>query len=170
MGGLTVLGVLMVIAVAIYLFYTAGIFKDMGNWITKTFGEIDLPDAPSFLIKKKKVNYNTVNHINSDSTYKPRRADEPITQTIFDRNRRSKIGENITVWEKEYIWDSIIKRKKVACFNCLNDDMYSEKGGGIQQHWHCPNCGQGINLEITKPTKDGVWAMNIGINKNFIRK
>jgi len=165
MVGLVILFVLVVLSIALYLFYIAGLFTDIETWVKTQWAKIKLPEKPLFdrniITKKKetKVEEPTPTRITASSV-----------AAKIKGGRSSADGEDITDWERKYLWEGISKRKRVPCFHCLNDDMYSGAQGGMSQNWHCPNCGQGINLAIVKASEDGLICQNIGIDKDYIRK
>jgi hypothetical protein len=81
---------------------------------------------------------------------------------------KSKNGEKITDWERNYLWEGINKRKRVPCIHCENEDMYQGPSGGMSANWRCPACGQGINLTLVGNKKEDFWCDNIGIDINWI--
>jgi hypothetical protein len=93
---------------------------------------------------------------------------EKITQARFGKKTKSKCGENITTWERNFLWESINKRRRVRCINCEREDMYEGPQGGMSTNWRCTNCGQGINLTFIKNSKDGFLCENIGIDESWI--
>jgi len=164
MTGLIFLFVFVVLAIALYLFYIAGLFTDIEVWVKAQLGKIKLPEKPLFdrnIITKKKET-----KIEEPA---PTKITASAVASKIRGGRSSSVGEDITEWEKSYLWEGISKRKRVPCFHCLNDDMYSGAQGGMSQNWHCPTCGQGINLAIVQASKDGIICQNIGIDKDYIR-
>lgn len=161
MNGLILLLVLVVLGLAAYFLYAAGIFDDLEVWVKAQLANVKMPEKPLFdrnIVTKKKEPEPTPTRITASSV-----------SSKLKGGRSSSLGENITEWELSYIWDGISKRKRVPCFHCLNDDMYSGAQGGMSQNWHCPTCGQGINLTIIKASKDGIICENIGIDKDYVR-
>ena len=84
-------------------------------------------------------------------------------------NEKSRVGQEITDYERDLLWDSITKRQRVRCINCEVEDMYKGPQGGMSQNWRCPNCGQGINLTIFGNDKNGFRCDNIGVDTSWRR-
>ena len=159
MNGLVFLFVLFISAFFIYLLYNAGVINDIITWAKNKLSNFKLPEKPLYdrniITKPKKTETKTFKTV--------------IKENLERNGHRSKVGQKLSDWEIGYLWDGISKRKRVPCFNCLNEDMYSGAQGGMSQNWHCPNCGQGINLTIIKASKDGILCDNIGIDTSYKR-
>lgn len=95
---------------------------------------------------------------------------EKITQARYGKKTKSTCGQDITNWERNLLWNSITKRRRVQCINCEVEDMYEGPQGGMSTNWRCSNCGQGVNLTIVKYSKDGFLCENIGVDESYIRK
>ena len=87
---------------------------------------------------------------------------------------KSKDGERLTEWEKDFIWKSIEKDSTITCTNCEEAKMYEGPSGGMSTNIRCPKCGQGINFMILPgfTKKEGCkkldWCDNIGIDEGWI--
>ena len=85
---------------------------------------------------------------------------------------KSKDGDRLTEWEKDFVWKSLKKTGKIVCINCEGAHMYEGPSGGMSVNIRCPKCGQGINF-MTLHDKDRSaldWCDNIGINTAWIHK
>jgi hypothetical protein len=85
----------------------------------------------------------------------------------FESQTKSKSksikGNQVTDWERRYLWDGISIHKRVPCINCEVDDMYKGETNGPVQQWRCPHCGQGIELTFYSNTVGGFQCKNLGI-------
>lgn len=165
MNGFGVLFAIVLIGVALLLLHYAGVLTDLETWVKSQVAKIKLPEKPlsdrNIITKKKEVD---------EPEPTPTKITVSAVASKIKGGRSSNVGEGITEWEKSYLWEGISKRKRVPCFHCLNDDMYSGVQGSMSQNWYCPTCGQGINLAIVQASKDGIICQNIGIDKDYIRK
>lgn len=169
MNGLIPFGIFILFGIVAYLFYNAGLFDDIINWIKTQYDSIKMPEIDLFGKKEKerqRLAEIERQRILEEESRKTRESARPKKKPRPADNRRSSKGERITEWELGYLWDGIYNRRRVPCFNCLNADMYT---GSNNVLWYCPNCGQGINLQITNGTKEGVICENLGIDKSKIQ-
>jgi len=86
---------------------------------------------------------------------------------------KSKDGERLTEWEKQFIWKQLKRDNTVTCPNCESGTMNEGPQGGMSINIRCPECGQGINF-MWLPGCKGVealdWCDNIGIDESWITK
>ncbi len=166
MKELTFLAVILLIGLVGYVLYSAGVVKDISDWIVGKFEGIKLPEIkmPEFKTKKdikyENVNYNDIR----------KKVDEYKSKSkYYDVSNGSLKGDSVTNSELDYLWNGISKRKRVPCFKCQNADMYSGTQYRNTQFWHCPHCGQSITLTILSADKSGIVAINTGIDKSKIQ-
>jgi ssDNA-binding Zn-finger/Zn-ribbon topoisomerase 1 len=84
---------------------------------------------------------------------------------------KSKDGERLTAWEKQFIWKSMKKDGTITCTNCEEAKMYEGPSGGMSTNIRCPKCGQGINFMLLPGRNDADaldWCDNIGISESWI--
>lgn len=169
MNGLVSFTILLLFGIVAYLFYTAGIFDDIIKWFKTQWDSLEIPEL-DLLGKKAKAR--------EEELRKAREAErQRIMNLVRDEakaskpanNRKSVKGQRITEWELGYLWDGIVKRKRVPCFNCLNADMYTGNQTSPSALWYCPNCGQSINLTIATGSIEGVLCNNLGIDRSKIQ-
>jgi hypothetical protein len=149
-----ILGILVVIVLALWYVYGNEIFTKTKEWFNKTFVDV-------LYKKKESVKENVKQTVRETIT-------EKINEARYGGKTKSKVGEKITDWERNFLWNSIKNRKRVRCINCESEDMYEGPQGGMSTNWRCPNCGQGINLTFFANNKDGFMCDNIGIDKSWI--
>jgi DNA-directed RNA polymerase subunit RPC12/RpoP len=89
---------------------------------------------------------------------------------------KSKDGERLTEWEKNFIWKQLQADGTITCPNCESAKMVEGPCGGLSQNIRCRKCGQGINFLILPCPKGKEdmhaldWCDNIGISESWIRK
>jgi predicted Zn finger-like uncharacterized protein len=84
---------------------------------------------------------------------------------------KSRDGEKLTKWEKDFIWKNIEKDGHIICPNCESAYMVEGPSGGMSVNIRCPNCGQGINFLVLPSTYNSSaldWCDNIGIDEKWI--
>lgn len=160
MNGLIPFVIIILFGVVVYLFYNAGIFDDIINWIRLQFNSIKMPEIDLFGKKARERE-----RLAEIERQKMKAKVRPKTRPAD--NHRSTMGQRITEWELGYLWEGIVNRRRVPCFNCLNADMYTSNNSNIL--WYCPNCGQSINLRINGGDKENVVCDNLGIDKTKIQ-
>lgn len=189
MIGLLILGILLLLAAIFYLLHTSGVFKDLEAIFKTEFAKIKFPEIklPKIRFPKNpwvsvrpetnRMGTGAMNGYPHSPTYHipPRPVPEPAPQPMsegwrpnvnVDSGRSSTRGQQLTNWEIMYLWEGISKRKRVPCFHCFSEDMYSGTQLGNVQMWYCPNCGQGISLTIFKASQDGIYGTNYGIEES----
>jgi len=85
---------------------------------------------------------------------------------------KSVDGEQLTEWEKDFIWKQIKKDGTITCPNCENDSMCEGPSGAMSINIRCLKCGQGINyIKLHNKNSSALdWCDNIGIDESWIRK
>jgi hypothetical protein len=175
MNGLIPFVILLLFGIVIYLFYDAGIFDDIIKWFKTQWDSLEIPelDLLGRKAKAREEEFQRAREAERQRMMEEMRnevkAKKSSPKPASTDNRKSRVGQRITEWELGYLWEGIVKRKRVPCFNCLNADMYTGNQTSSSALWYCPNCGQGINLSITSGNKEGVICDNIGIDKTKIQ-
>jgi len=144
MIALKILGILVFVGVGAYLLYDA-FYADLEKWFIKFMDTS---------VKKTTETFTTIG--------------KKVEEKRHGVKTKSRDGEKITEWERNYLWEGFTKRKRVPCINCEVEDMYEGPQGGMSTNWRCPNCGQGINLTLIGQGKNDFWCDNIGIDKYWI--
>jgi len=195
MIAISILAALVLLGLAFYLLYMSGTLKDLEILIKTEYAKIKFPVIKLPKISFPKIPWfdrNIITKPNADKMQEERlryyqakeiyQAKQQVTRHAppapppsrlvpegyipnMDVGRSSMRGQQLTKWEISYLWDGISKRKRVPCFHCFNEDMYSGFQDGNVQMWYCPNCGQGISLVITKASQDGISGANYGVEE-----
>lgn len=87
------------------------------------------------------------------------------------QKNKSKSGEKLTKWEKDFIWKSMKKDGSIICPNCESSYMVEGPSGGMSVNIRCLKCGQGINFLMLPSTYDSSaldWCDNIGVDTTWI--
>lgn len=169
MNGLIALGIFVLFGIAVYLFYNAGLFDDIINRIKTQTDSIKIPEIDLFGKKtRERERLAEVERRRILDEERQRMKERIKAKTKPVDNRRSDKGQRITEWELGYIWDGIVKRRRVPCFNCLNADMFTSNNNNSVL-WYCPNCGQSINLRINGGDRESVVCENLGIDVTKIQ-
>lgn len=170
----------LIIGLAIYFIFKSGIMSDAMKLVEKGV-DATKENVGGMNIKKKtdlfkqmveeKYQKNIKKKTNSDalvskeSKRKTKDNDYTATGSTYHRfDESSKLFTKISPSELDYIWSSIISRRRVGCFNCKSTDMYQMGGSGHDDYMRlqCPSCGQKAKLKINSNSKAGIECINLG--------
>ena len=172
MEALGFLAGLLVIGLSIYFLYLA--FRvEISDFLKKKFPDFQLDTTVknigksiSDLTKQKKRKENTKKRTGDyfhDNLKKEQESYNYINQEYSDKSRRLT---PLTNREKKYVYDSIINRQRVSCFNCMTSDMVNtnqnKDGYNI---WVCSSCRQILGLLIRGSDIDSIEMFNYGMRQ-----